>query len=178
MTTLNARDQATYEAPNYAPLPVVVAEAEGSWVTDVDGNVFCDFAAGIAVASTGHAHPRVVAAIKDQAERLIHIAATDFYEPRYLEFSERLAAIAPFGEPAGVFLTNSGTEAVEGGPVGRLRKLQDRHAFAKASATRARLADGRSAKAEGIACSRPGRPSSPCSTPPRRSESWRWASPC
>ena len=73
-----------------------------------------DFAAGIAVASTGHAHPNVVAAIKDQAERLIHIAATDFYEPRYLEFTERLASIAPFTEPARVFLTNSGTEAVEG----------------------------------------------------------------
>ena len=53
-------------------------------------------------------------AIKDQADRLIHIAATDFYEPRYLELMERLAAIAPFDEQARVFLTNSGTEAVEG----------------------------------------------------------------
>ena len=56
----------------------------------------------------------MVAAIKEQAERLIHIAATDFYEPRYVEFSEKLASIAPFSEPARVFLTNSGTEAVEG----------------------------------------------------------------
>ena len=83
-------------------------------VTDVDGNRFLDFAAGIAVCSTGHAHPKVSAAISEQAERLIHIAATDFYEPRYLELMERLAAIAPFEEKARVFLTNSGTEAVEG----------------------------------------------------------------
>ena len=83
-------------------------------MTDVDGNRFLDFAAGIAVCSTGHSHPKVVQAIKDQADRLIHIAATDFYEPRYLEFMERLAAIAPFSEKARVFLTNSGTEAVEG----------------------------------------------------------------
>jgi 4-aminobutyrate aminotransferase len=94
--------------------PLVAESGKGSVVTDVDGNRFLDFAAGIAVASTGHSHPAVVQAIKDQADRLIHIAATDFYEPRYLEFMERLAAIAPFGEKARVFLTNSGTEAVEG----------------------------------------------------------------
>ncbi|MEP6470269.1 MAG: aminotransferase class III-fold pyridoxal phosphate-dependent enzyme [Chloroflexota bacterium] len=94
--------------------PLVAESGRGCVVTDVDGNRFLDFAAGIAVASTGHSHPAVVQAIKDQADRLIHIAATDFYEPRYLEFMERLAAIAPFGEKARVFLTNSGTEAVEG----------------------------------------------------------------
>ena len=94
--------------------PLVAESGSGMVVTDVDGNRFLDFAAGIAVASTGHAHPEVVQAIKEQADRLIHIAATDFYEPRYLEFMERLAAIAPFDEAARVFLTNSGTEAVEG----------------------------------------------------------------
>ncbi|HLY35890.1 MAG TPA: aminotransferase class III-fold pyridoxal phosphate-dependent enzyme [Candidatus Limnocylindria bacterium] len=94
--------------------PLAAESGSGLVVTDVDGNRFLDFAAGIAVASTGHAHPRVVQAIKDQAERLIHIAATDFYEPRYIEFSEKLASLAPFAEPARVFLTNSGTEAVEG----------------------------------------------------------------
>ena len=94
--------------------PLVAESGSGYVVTDVDGNRFLDFAAGIATASTGHAHPAVVAAITEQAERLVHIAATDFYEPRYLELSERLAAIAPFAEPARVFLTNSGTEAVEG----------------------------------------------------------------
>ena len=80
----------------------------------MDGNRFLDFAAGIAVASTGHRHPKVVEAIKAQADRLIHIAATDFYEPRYLELTEHLARIAPFEERARVFLANSGTEAVEG----------------------------------------------------------------
>jgi len=94
--------------------PLVAESGAGLVVTDVDGNRFLDFAAGIAVCSTGHSHPAVVQAIKDQADRLIHIAATDFYEPRYLEFMERLAAIAPFAEKARVFLTNSGTEAVEG----------------------------------------------------------------
>jgi 4-aminobutyrate aminotransferase len=94
--------------------PLVAESGAGCVVTDVDGNRFLDFAAGIAVCSTGHSHPRVVHAIKEQADRLIHIAATDFYEPRYLELMERLAAIAPFAEKARVFLTNSGTEAVEG----------------------------------------------------------------
>ena len=104
-----------YSSPSYTrDYPLVVRRASGSMVEDVDGNRFLDFAAGIAVCSTGHSHPKVVAAIKEQADRLIHIAATDFYEPRYTEYMERLAAIAPFEEKARVFLTNSGTEAVEG----------------------------------------------------------------
>jgi 4-aminobutyrate aminotransferase len=108
------RDQAVASPSLTRAYPLVAESGKGCVVTDVDGNRFLDFAAGIAVASTGHSHPAVVQAIKDQADRLIHIAATDFYEPRYLEFMERLAAIAPFGEKARVFLTNSGTEAVEG----------------------------------------------------------------
>ncbi len=111
---LIARDEAVASPSLTRAYPLVAESATGCLVTDVDGNVFLDFAAGIAVASTGHAHPAVVHAIKAQADRLIHIAATDFYEPRYLEFMEGLAAIAPFSEPARVFLTNSGTEAVEG----------------------------------------------------------------
>ncbi|HEX2141858.1 MAG TPA: aminotransferase class III-fold pyridoxal phosphate-dependent enzyme, partial [Candidatus Limnocylindria bacterium] len=109
-----ARDEAVVSPSLTRAYPLVAESGNGCWVTDVDGNVFLDFAAGIAVASTGHAHPAVVSAIQEQAARLIHIAATDFYEPRYLEFSERLAAIAPFDEKARVFLTNSGTEAIEG----------------------------------------------------------------
>jgi 4-aminobutyrate aminotransferase len=109
-----ARDQAIASPSLTRAYPLVAESASGMLVTDVDGNRFLDFAAGIAVASTGHAHPSVVQAIKDQADRLIHIAATDFYEPRYLEFMERLASVAPFAEPARVFLTNSGTEAIEG----------------------------------------------------------------
>ncbi|HET6745112.1 MAG TPA: acetyl ornithine aminotransferase family protein [Candidatus Limnocylindria bacterium] len=108
------RDEAVASPSLTRAYPLVAESARGMIVTDVDGNRFLDFAAGIAVASTGHSHPNVVQAIKDQADRMIHIAATDFYEPRYLEFMERLAAIAPFDEAARVFLTNSGTEAVEG----------------------------------------------------------------
>ena len=111
---LIARDEAVASPSLTRVYPLVAESGSGMVVTDVDGNRFLDFAAGIAVCSTGHSHPRVVQAIKDQADRLIHIAATDFYEPRYTEFMERLAAIAPFEEQARVFLTNSGTEAVEG----------------------------------------------------------------
>jgi 4-aminobutyrate aminotransferase len=109
-----ARDEAVASPSLTRAYPLVADSGFGCVVTDVDGNRFLDFAAGIAVCSTGHAHPKVVAAIREQADRLIHIAATDFYEPRYLELMERLAAIAPFAEKARVFLTNSGTEAVEG----------------------------------------------------------------
>jgi 4-aminobutyrate aminotransferase len=111
---LIARDQAVVSPSLTRAYPLVAESGSGYVVTDVDGNRFLDFAAGIAVCSTGHAHPEVVAAIKQQADRLIHIAATDFYEPRYLELTEHLARIAPFSEPARVFLANSGTEAVEG----------------------------------------------------------------
>jgi len=109
-----ARDEAVASPSLTRAYPLVAESGSGMTVTDVDGNRFLDFAAGIAVCSTGHAHPKVVAAIQEQAAQLIHIAATDFYEPRYLELMERLAGIAPFAEKARVFLTNSGTEAIEG----------------------------------------------------------------
>jgi 4-aminobutyrate aminotransferase len=86
----------------------------GAEVWDLDGNRFIDFMAGIAVCTTGHSHPKVVAAIQKQAERFIHISS-DYYHPIWVELSERLAEIAPFSEPAKVFLGNSGTEAVEAG---------------------------------------------------------------
>ncbi|HEV8252823.1 MAG TPA: acetyl ornithine aminotransferase family protein [Candidatus Limnocylindria bacterium] len=111
---LIARDEAVVSPSLTRAYPLVAETGDGYVVTDVDGNRFLDFAAGIAVCSTGHRHPKVVEAIKAQADRLIHIAATDFYEPRYLELIEHLARIAPFEERARVFLTNSGTEAVEG----------------------------------------------------------------
>jgi 4-aminobutyrate aminotransferase len=111
---LIARDDAVVSPSLTRAYPLVAESGEGYVVTDVDGNRFLDFAAGIAVCSTGHRHPKVVEAIKAQADRLIHIAATDFYEPRYLELTEHLARIAPFEERARVFITNSGTEAVEG----------------------------------------------------------------
>jgi 4-aminobutyrate aminotransferase len=93
---------------------LVPARGAGSVVEDVDGNRFLDVNAGIAVASTGHAHPEVVAAIQRQAEQLLHYSASDFYLPIYSDVCEELDRIAPFGEGARSFLTNSGTEAVEG----------------------------------------------------------------
>jgi 4-aminobutyrate aminotransferase len=83
-------------------------------VEDVDGNLFLDVNAGIAVTSTGHSHPEVVEAIRRQTEDLLHYSASDFYLPIYSDVCEELDRIAPFSKPARSFLTNSGTEAVEG----------------------------------------------------------------
>ncbi len=93
--------------------PFVPVRGRGLAVEDIDGNVFLDFAAGIAVNSTGHAHPRVVEAIQRQAAELLHYSASDFYLPIYAETAQRLALISPFGDDARVYLGNSGTEAVE-----------------------------------------------------------------
>lgn len=95
--------------------PLVPRRGAGSVVEDVDGNLFLDLNAGIAVASTGHSHPRVVEAIKRQAEELLHYSASDFFLPIYSDVCERLDAIAPMSRPVRSFLTNSGTEAVEAG---------------------------------------------------------------
>ncbi|HEU4425586.1 MAG TPA: aminotransferase class III-fold pyridoxal phosphate-dependent enzyme [Pilimelia sp.] len=86
----------------------------GSVIEDVDGNLFLDFNAGIAVNSTGHCHPTVVAAVQRQAAELLHYSASDFYLPIYSEMCEALAATAPMDGKVRVFLTNSGAEAVEG----------------------------------------------------------------
>jgi 4-aminobutyrate aminotransferase len=93
--------------------PFVPARGEGLTVEDIDGNLFLDFAAGIAVNSTGHAHPQVVAAIKEQAAELIHFSAADFYLPIYPEVCRRLAESAPIDGAAKAYLGNSGAEAVE-----------------------------------------------------------------
>jgi 4-aminobutyrate aminotransferase len=95
--------------------PFVPRRGAGSVVEDVDGNLFLDLNAGIAVTSTGHAHPRVVDAIQRQAEELIHYSASDFFLPIYSDVCERLGGIAGMSKPARSFLTNSGTEAVEAG---------------------------------------------------------------
>jgi len=92
--------------------PFVMDHGKGTEVWDVDGNRFLDFAAGIAVVSTGHSHPHVVRAIQEQAEKFIHISS-DFYHEKWVALSEKLNEIAPFDEDAAVFLTNSGTESVE-----------------------------------------------------------------
>jgi 4-aminobutyrate aminotransferase len=101
-------------SPSYTRMyPLVVARGYGSTIEDVDGNRFLDFTAGIAVTSTGHAHPDVVAAITDQAQQLIHMSGTDFYYPPEIELAERLAKLAPGATPKRVFFTNSGTESIE-----------------------------------------------------------------
>jgi 4-aminobutyrate aminotransferase len=94
--------------------PLAPSRGAGSMVEDVDGNVFLDWQAGIAVCSTGHAHPKVVQAIQEQAERLLHFSGGDFYLPIYSEVCAELDRITPVGGAARTFLTNSGTEAVEG----------------------------------------------------------------
>jgi 4-aminobutyrate aminotransferase len=93
--------------------PIVPVRGDGLTVEDIDGNLFLDFAAGIAVTSTGHAHPAVVGAIKEQAAELIHFSASDFYLPIYAQVCEELARIAPIDGRARAYLGNSGAEVVE-----------------------------------------------------------------
>ncbi|HZB40260.1 MAG TPA: aminotransferase class III-fold pyridoxal phosphate-dependent enzyme [Ilumatobacter sp.] len=95
--------------------PFAPTRGAGSVVVDVDDNIFLDFNAGIAVCSTGHSHPQVVAAIQEQTQRLIHYSASDFFLPVYSELCSRLDQIAPMSAPVKCFLTNSGTESVEAG---------------------------------------------------------------
>src|SRR5258708_6750684 len=101
-------------SPSYTrSYPLVVERGEGAMIEDVDGNRFLDFNAGIAVASTGHCHPRVVTAIQQQAARLIHMSGTDFYYEGLVTLAEKLVALAPGGGPRRVYFGNSGTEAME-----------------------------------------------------------------
>jgi 4-aminobutyrate aminotransferase len=101
-------------SPSYTrSYPLVAKSGRGLRLTDVDGNEFLDFAAGIAVTSTGHCHPEVVAAIQKQAAELIHISGTDFYDEHLTDFAARLSAVAPMKGPHKVFYGNSGAEAVE-----------------------------------------------------------------
>jgi len=103
-----------YTAPAYGRVyPLVVKEGRGMVIEDVDGNLFLDFTAGIAVASTGHAHPQVVKAIEEQARKFLHFCGSDFYYAPMAELAEKLCRLAPGASPKKVFLTNSGTEAVE-----------------------------------------------------------------
>lgn len=110
---LLARD-VVYVSPSYTRMyPLVVERGSGAVIEDVDGNLFLDFTAGIAVTATGHCHPEVVAAIKDQADKLLHMSGTDFYYRPQIDLAERLAQIAPGPSPKKVFFTNSGAEALE-----------------------------------------------------------------
>jgi 4-aminobutyrate aminotransferase len=105
---------AQYVSPSYTRLyPLVVERGSGAVIEDVDGNLFLDFTAGIAVTSTGHCHPHVVAAITDQAHKLLHMSGTDFYYQPQIDLSQRLAEVGPGPDPKRVFFTNSGAEALE-----------------------------------------------------------------
>jgi 4-aminobutyrate aminotransferase len=94
--------------------PLVIGGGQGAMVEDVDGNRYIDYMAGIAVSATGYNHPKVVAAIREQAGKFLHICATDFYFERFAELAERLARLAPGQSRKRTFLSNSGTEAIEG----------------------------------------------------------------
>jgi 4-aminobutyrate aminotransferase/(S)-3-amino-2-methylpropionate transaminase len=94
-------------------LPVVAAEARGSTLTDVDGNTFLDFAGGVGCLNVGHAHPRVVEAVQEQAARFIHTDFTMVPYEVYVTLAERLLAVSPFSSPAKAAFFNAGTEAVE-----------------------------------------------------------------
>jgi len=101
-------------SPSYTRgYPLVIARGYGATVEDVDGNLFLDCAAGIAVNATGHAHPDVVRAISEQAAKFIHMSGTDFYYEPQVRLAEELAAVAPIQGGARSFFGNSGTEAIE-----------------------------------------------------------------
>src|SRR5215212_2163467 len=108
-----ARDK-TVVSPSYTRgYPLVIERGFGAMVEDVDGNVFLDCAAGIAVNSTGHSHPDVVRAITTQAEKFLHMSGTDFYYEPQVRLAEEIAAIAPIEGGVRSFFGNSGTEAIE-----------------------------------------------------------------
>jgi 4-aminobutyrate aminotransferase len=101
-------------SPSYTrSYPLVARRGRGVRLEDVDGNEFLDFAAGIAVVSTGHCHPEVVTAIQKQAAELIHISGTDFYHEPLTQLADRLSAVAPMPGPHKFFYGNSGAEAIE-----------------------------------------------------------------
>jgi 4-aminobutyrate aminotransferase len=111
------RDSAAVSPSYTRSYPFVMARGEGAIVEDVDGNRFLDLNAGIAVCATGHSHPRVVEAIRAQAEKFLHMSGTDFYYENMVELAEKLGALAsrlsPAGEPRRTYFGNSGTEAIE-----------------------------------------------------------------
>ncbi|HSQ23718.1 MAG TPA: acetyl ornithine aminotransferase family protein [Pyrinomonadaceae bacterium] len=99
-----------YPRPDFK---LVAERGEGVWVEDVDGNIFLDCNAGVAVCATGHCHPEVVRAIQDQAAQLIHMCGTDYYYSIMPELAKKLDEIVPVKRPTRTHFANSGTEAVE-----------------------------------------------------------------
>src|SRR5207247_1566373 len=107
------RDEAVVSPSYTRGYPLVIERASGVMVEDVDGNVFLDCSAGIAVNATGHSHPDVVKAITDQAQRFLHMSGTDFYYEMQVRLAEDIAALAPIDGGVRSFFGNSGTEAIE-----------------------------------------------------------------
>jgi 4-aminobutyrate aminotransferase len=107
------RDRAVVSPSYTRGYPLVIERGYGAMVEDVDGNVFLDCAAGIAVNSTGHSHPDVVRAITSQAQKFLHMSGTDFYYEPQVKLAEELASVAPMAGGARSFFANSGTEAIE-----------------------------------------------------------------
>jgi 4-aminobutyrate aminotransferase/(S)-3-amino-2-methylpropionate transaminase len=110
---LLAREAEAVASPLEVHLPIFAARAEGATITDVDGNVFVDFAGGVGVMNVGHGHPRVVEAVLEQAVRFIHTDFTVVPYEGYVELAERLAALVPISGGARAAFFNAGTEAVE-----------------------------------------------------------------
>src|SRR5688500_12224523 len=112
-TAIIERDAKVVSTSYTRDYPLVMARGEGALVEDVDGNVFLDCTAGIAVTATGHSHPEVVRAIVEQSGRFLHMSGTDFYYEPQVQLGEALSAIAPMAGPHRTFFGNSGTEANE-----------------------------------------------------------------
>ena len=105
-----------FVSPSYTrTYPFVMERGQGMMVADPDGNIFLDLMAGVAVCATGHAHPEVVAAINQQAEKFLHVCAADFYYPQLPELAEKLVRLTPGSFEKRVHFGNSGAEAIEGG---------------------------------------------------------------
>src|SRR5437867_8463239 len=94
-------------------MPVFAESGNGATITDVDGNQYIDFATGISVMNVGHGHPRVLKAIREQAERLVHSGAPVMMPEAYVRLARRLCEITPGGFPKKALLVNSGAEAIE-----------------------------------------------------------------
>src|SRR5215510_6846626 len=101
-------------SPSYTrDYPFVMARGDGALVEDVDGNVFLDCAAGIAVTGTGHSHPDVVQAVIGQSQKYLHMSGTDFYYEPQVRLAEEIGALVPIEGDVKSFFSNSGTEANE-----------------------------------------------------------------
>src|SRR4051812_4734961 len=107
------RDRAVVSPSYTRGYPLVIERGSGAMVEDVDGNVFLDCSAGIAVTATGHSHPDIVAAISAQAARFVHMSGTDFYYDVQVRLAEEVAAIVPIRGGVKSFFGNSGAEAIE-----------------------------------------------------------------